>query len=298
MDIYTGTTLIDLDVSKWSGRTKAVAEDYGLTVGELPPAEFVTLGTKKIFDSKKLAWADSRRKEAKRACLEVGTRRHGGFLVHNGELANVVEKLDDINARFLEQKSLFMSTFDQELELWIDQNRRYEAIIRARFDRDVIASRFSFGYELSECKPKESGGVIVTPADQVLHEVSVMCETLADTLADRTQAIKSEDLRSKFDPMVKKLRLLAFGDGRLDHLADELELMQSSIDAGLSIEPGDDPLVWSITFLSACSSETRLAAILRGDYGVKRIVQSATGVQAPADAEGSNVTLAQAGGWF
>ena len=73
-------TLVVLDIRIWSGRKKLRPEDLKLGT-EVPPADLVSLGSKRICNPKALTVFSRKKKAAERACLIVGTRFLGGFAI-------------------------------------------------------------------------------------------------------------------------------------------------------------------------------------------------------------------------
>jgi len=297
MEFHNGCTLIDLRVSQWRGMGKAHDTDYRNDGGELPPADIVKRGQKKIFPSEALTRFDTLRKKAERTCLVHGTKFASSFLVANESLQATTDALDVIAQEYEVAKEDFFKEFDTRLAAWIDENQQHERIIRHDFDKDYLKERFSFGYRLLEITPI-SEEAEEDFADQILHEIGVLCSTAADNLVDRKKDIKGERLASKLDPMIAKLNALAFGNGKLRHLLSEFEQLAEAIPKEDLLKHDSHYVGHVVHFLSTCSSERRLQSILSGDFSVHSLIHGLHGKQLSEANTEQLVTLQSHGSYF
>jgi len=83
--------LIHLSFSIWSGKKKLRPED--LKGANLPPDKLASLGSKRIFDPDALKVFATLKRQAERACEEVGVRFLGGYALPKDKLTPLLEKM-------------------------------------------------------------------------------------------------------------------------------------------------------------------------------------------------------------
>ena len=144
---------IYLDIRCWSGRKTLQPDDLGLSRAQLPPDELVSLGDKRLLDPNALNVFTSLRSAARRACLEVGIRFLGGFLVPLTHSAELLAQLTQLEQRFNTARDAFLQHFDALVEEWITAHPRWEPLIRsALVPADHVAARLRFAAQVMQLK--------------------------------------------------------------------------------------------------------------------------------------------------
>ena len=275
MDFIRGTTLVHLKMRCWGGEKKA-SRDSDINVGQggkLPPKKLLDLGRKKIFPPKALDPLMSKRKSAERACLANGTRFMGGFSVPNDEIDDLVTRLDSIKANFQEELVNFLANFESNKEAWIAENFEFSHIIRNQVpDLDTIEKSFEFSYKLYKLQPVEGYEPDDNEvANQILHEIGLSCKEMSDRLLNRKRAINGNKLSEQFNPIIKKLDTLSFGNGRLLKVLNEFTVMQKALP--LELIDQEHPCYGQVlTFLSMCADSKKLEHIIEGTFSVNKLI--------------------------
>ncbi|MBK1720113.1 DUF3150 domain-containing protein [Thiocystis violacea] len=220
-------SLIVLTVSLWSGRKKLRADDLELTDGEIPPEELVSLGSKRICNPDALRVFSTLKGQAERACLKVGTRFLGGFLVPNDLLGALSAELDALKTDFEQEVQSFLSDYDREIGDWIDRHPDWERQLRAAVDpASKVGTKFSFRYRPLLIRPApgqhqaweddvaEIGGTL-------FHEVAQIAVSLERSVVGK-DAMTQRALGT-FRRIQQKLAVLSFVDPRIQPILDPLE---------------------------------------------------------------------------
>lgn len=295
MEFIRGTTLVHLKIRCWGGEKKA-SRDNDIQVGDggkLPPERLLDLGRKKIFPKKALDPLLKKRKSVERLCLASGTRFMGGFAIPDDKVDEVVTRLDIIKSEFESELKTFLQEFDQNKQMWIDENDEFAHIIRDQVpDRDDVAKAFSFSYHLFKLEaldgfePDEH-----EVANQVLHEVGMTCKAMSDRLMERSRAINGKTLADQVVPLINKLDTLSFGNGRIIKVLGELRSLHDSIPLEL-IDQEHPTYGHVLTFLSMCSDSMKLERIIEGEFSVAKLLE---GMKAPAASVSHSVNSSVAG---
>lgn len=168
-DILTGTTVINLSISIWTGTAKlhrAEVDD-----SELPPKDLVTLGSKKLFDPAKLKRFYGIKNNAFFLCNNYGVRFLSGWLVDNSFLPELVDKLVKQRVQWDAEMNTFLQTYDAECQKWLAQNRQWENILaNAMPGVAEIGKRFNFGWQVFHVLPMPTS----SEGDQTLDEVQIV----------------------------------------------------------------------------------------------------------------------------
>ena len=275
MEFICGTTLVYLKMRCWGGEKKASRDnDIKLGVdGQLPPQKLLDLGRKKIFPPKALDPLMRQRKSAERACLAEGTRFMSGFAVPDDAVAELMLKLDEINAAFQSALVDFLADFEKNKNAWLAENDEFAHIIRDQVpDRDTVAKSFEFAIKLYKLQPVEGFEPEENEvANQILHEVGLTCKQMSDRLMDRKRAISGKSLCEQLDPLIKKLDTLSFGNGRMLKVLDEFVALRRSIPVGV-IDHNHSTFGQVLTFLSMCADSDKLERIISGDFSVSQLI--------------------------
>lgn len=305
MDFIQGTTLFTLHIRKWSGKITAEDADYN-PAGELPPAKLLERGRKPIFPPKALTFADTLRKQAEKVLLTKGVRFMKGFAVPNEYVDEAVEELKDLKRQFERGVRDVMDNFDIHRDNWIAENREYEALLKRLIPKDTIQDRFEFEFYVSRVQPLEGHEIPEEKiGNQVLHEVSQLCKAEADRLVNRKGDISSGELKDKLLPMIEKLDALSFGNSRVLKLLSEFQTLDNAIPDGEAYTTTSGMRASVITFLSACSSQARVEAIINGEFRVDSMALIRSDEKADSTAPIASTsnnhntqTLANAGAFF
>lgn len=182
MNVLTDVVVVCLDVHIWSGRKKLRPEDLS-TTGTLPPAELVSLGSKKIFDPEALKPFRDIKRDAENVCLSQGVRFAKSYAIPRANVKTVFEELGVLQQRFAEERSAFLATYDAEKERWKQQYPGYEKLIETELlAKADVEARLSFGFtpfcindvddELSQAIVG-GGPIVVGLCGQLFLEVAV-----------------------------------------------------------------------------------------------------------------------------
>ena len=219
--------LIVLTVSQWSGRKKLRADDLELTDSEVPSEELVSLGSKRICNPDALRVFGTLKGQADRACLKVGTRFLGGYLIPNDQLAALSGELDLLKTEYEVETQHFLTGYDREIEDWILRHPEWERQLRTAVDPAAkIGTKFSFRYRPLIIQPAEGQHEALVEdvaeiATSVFHEIAQIAVTLEKSLIGK-DAMSQHALRT-FRRVQQKLDILSFVDPRIGPILDQVE---------------------------------------------------------------------------
>ncbi|WP_295409377.1 DUF3150 domain-containing protein [uncultured Thiocystis sp.] len=219
--------LIVLTVSQWSGRKKLRADDLELTDSEVPSEELVSLGSKRICNPDALRVFGTLKGQADRACLKVGTRFLGGYLIPNDQLAALSGELDLLKTEYEVETQHFLTGYDREIEDWILRHPEWERQLRTAVDPAAkIGTKFSFRYRPLIIQPAEGqhDTLVEDVADiatTVFHEIAQIAIPLEKSLIGK-EAMSQHALRT-FRRVQQKLDILSFVDPRIGPILDQVE---------------------------------------------------------------------------
>lgn len=312
MEFIHGTTLVHVKSRCWRGEKKASREnDIKLgSDGQMPPEKLLELGRKKIFPSKAIDPLVNKRKAAERVCLAHGTRLIGGYAVADSAIDEVVERLKEIEAQFHAELAKFMVDFDRNKEAWIKENQDYAHLIRDQVpDHETVEKSFEFSFKLIKLQPSKGYEFEDDEiADQVLHEVGLVCKEMSNRFLDRKNAISSDSLLEQLKPLTDKLDTLSFGNGRILSVLDEFRSLESAV-PNETIDRDDPFFGITITFLSMCSDSSKLERIVDGTFSVTKLIKdmqakasfnnsSGSSPQLPLDTQSANSSPVNAPGAY
>lgn len=296
MEFIRGTTLVHLKIRCWSGEKKA-SRDRDIQLGKdgkMPPKEILDIGNKKIFLPKALDPMGAQRKSAERACLSSGTRFMGGYAIPDGDVDDLVIKLNAAKDKFEEELSQFLTDFETNKEAWLkdEKVKEFAEIIRNQIpDKDTVARAFEFSFKLYKLNPVEGYEPDEQDiANQILHEIGMTCKDMSKRMLDRKTAISGDKLCEQLDPLIKKLDTLSFGNGRLLKVLGEFKALQDSIPMD-RIDQAHPSFGHTLTFLSMCADSYKLERIIDGSFSVLQMIQSMQPKQQPETASSTTVTV-------
>lgn len=218
----------------WSGRKMLTVHDLdGIVDAEkLPPEQLAKLGSKHVYPAEKLRPFHTLIKRVERACLVVGSRFLGGYVVPRAKAAALAIELKTITEEFGVQTQVFLREYRAVYDAWREKWKDYPQMFT---DSDLVEpervqASFSLGTPMfSVQSPRsvpERHSQLTTQLDTlgftVLEEVGAgAAELLKHSVRDRSQVTQAT---------VKSARKL------IDKLA------------GLHfVVPGSAPLLQSIT---------------------------------------------------
>lgn len=222
--------LVSLDCRIWSGRKMLKKEDL-MVQGALPPADLVSLGSKKIIDPKKIAVFNSVKRQMERACLEYGTRFLGGYAVPLESFDTLSKLLEEQVERGLEKKGELLAVYDDLIESWVKKHPSYEAIIRrAVVPPAVVSDRLRFSWNAFRVNPITDSE---TAEERMVEQAAGLGQRLLDEVAKEASVLhkrsfvgKAECTQKAINPIErlrKKMGSLAFVDTRIRPLCQEID---------------------------------------------------------------------------
>ena len=220
-------TLISLSVPIWGGRKKLRPEDLGLADQDIPSEELVHWGSKRICNPEALRVFQTLKGQAERACLKVGTRFLGGFLVPNDQVPGLSTELERIKAAFEQEVQFFLAAYDREIADWISRHPDWERQLREAVEpANRVATRFAFRYRPLVIRPADDHpGTLAEDAAEVgggiFHEVAQIARDLEKSLVGQTQM--SQRALGTFRRVRDKLAVLSFVDPRIPPVLEPLE---------------------------------------------------------------------------
>ncbi|NCU21316.1 DUF3150 domain-containing protein, partial [Candidatus Falkowbacteria bacterium] len=186
-------TLISLSIPIWGGRKTLRPEDLGLAAADRPTADLVHWGSKRICNPEALRIFHTLKGQAERACLKVGTRFLGGFLVPNDQVAGLSAELEGLKTRFEHEVDAFLAGYDAEIADWITRHPQWERQLREAVEpAGRVATRFAFRYRPLVIRPAEAHpGTLAEDAAElggtIFHEVTQIARDLEKSLIGQTQ---------------------------------------------------------------------------------------------------------------
>lgn len=220
-------TLISLSVPIWGGRKKLRPEDLGLADQDIPSEALVHWGSKRICNPEALRIFQTLKGQAERACLKVGTRFLGGFLVPNDQVPGLSAELERIKGSFEQEVQSFLAGYDHEIADWIARHPEWERQLREAVEpANRVATRFAFRYRPLVIRPADDHpGTLAEDTAEVgggiFHEVAQIARDLEKSLVGQTQM--SQRALGTFRRVRDKLAVLSFVDPRIPPVLEPLE---------------------------------------------------------------------------
>ena len=220
-------TLISLSIPIWGGRKKLRPEDLGLADHEIPSEELVHWGSKRICNPEALRVFQTLKGQAERACLKVGTRFLGGFLVPNDQVPGLSTELERLKDAFEQEVQSFLAGYDHEIADWINRHPHWERQLREAVEPATrVATRFAFRYRPLVIRPADDHpGTLAEDTAEVggtiFHEIAQIARDLEKSLVGQTQM--SQRALGTFRRVRDKLAVLSFVDPRIPPVLEPLE---------------------------------------------------------------------------
>jgi len=183
-------TFINLDILCWTGSKTLQPEDLGLNRDALPPEKLVHLGSKQLIDPKDLAVFTTTRAAARRACLAVGIRFMGGFIVPNLKVADLLSELEMLEHKFNDEKLGFLRDFEAMIGHWVKENPAWESLIRgSQLSAGKVSGRLSFAVQAVK---------LAAPAAVTHGGLDRATQGLSGTLFQEVATLARDSLRNSF----------------------------------------------------------------------------------------------------
>lgn len=220
-------TFIALSIPIWGGRKKLRPEDLGLADQDIPSEVLIHWGSKRICNPEALRVFQTLKGQAERACLRVGTRFLGGFLVPNDQVAGVSVELDRLKTTFEQEVQTFLAGYDHEIADWIARHPHWERQLREAVEpANRVATRFAFRYRPLVIRPVDAHpGTLAEDTAEVggtiFHEIAQIARDLEKSLVGQTQM--SQRALGTFRRVRDKLAVLSFVDPRIPPVLAPLE---------------------------------------------------------------------------
>lgn len=205
--------VIHLDVHLWSGRKRLRPEDLRVR-GELPPADLVSLGSKKVCDPKALHVFERLRRRAERACQAVGVRFVGGYAIPEDKLNDLLFELDTCKAEFNIAKQAFLARYEQGIEEWAAAHPEWAEIIRRSVTpKSQVERQLRFGYEVFRVRPTEHF------SEGLERQVNNLSQGLLSEVAIEAARVRAESFEGRRKITRRALRPVRSLRGKLDGLS-------------------------------------------------------------------------------
>ena len=263
--------LVHIDFDIWSGQTSLKKEDLKIDPKEMNMDKVIQLGSKKVCDPEKLKVFSTLKTEARRSLLKYAIQFMNGFAVPLNRLDEVLDKLDDIEARFNAVKISFLDDYNEAVNNWIIENPSCaEQIRKGLIPKETVSKRINFDYQVFKIGQMDDE----RGYQRLQNKVSaagegLISEVVSSALAFYTGNLagkKQCDLKTKktLENLRNKVDGLVFLNGNLTHIVDLLEQTIDVYDSctGRFLNgPAFDKLVATILILS---DENRLEDYCRG----------------------------------
>ena len=257
--VLQGLIVIALDIPLWSARKKLRPEDLGGV--NLPPDKLASLGSKRIYDPDSLNIFATLKRQAERACSEIGVRFLGGYAVPETKLDDLYAELERIQTAFGKAKTQFLSSYDSKLADWLEEAGEWREIVaRAVEPGSAIGSKLACGFTAYKVGMPEDVKAMATVekqvgglADQLIREVSkAALDAYEDSFKGRTEVTR------------KALRPLKAIEDTLTGLAfvapERISGITTNVEAALNAVPKTGPIEGAV-LMGLVGALTELADI-------------------------------------
>lgn len=234
-DILTGTTVVNLDISIWTGKARLQRDEVDDSA--LPPEELATLGSKKLFDPDKLRRFYGVKSSAFAICNKYGVKFLGGWLVDDKYLPELVKKLGEYRTTWDELLNNFLASYQNDCQDWLAQNSQWANILANSMPRQSeIAKRFNFGWQTYNVVPAPTN----VNGDQTQDELAIVPSRAIEKMAREVGAIVESFAPGKTFRAASLQRLasmchtLSFSSPEVVKLGEILEKLASMQDVDIA----------------------------------------------------------------
>ena len=240
--VLEGLVLVHLSYSVWSGKKKLRPED--LKGVSLPPDKLASLGSKRIFAPDALKVFSTLKRQAERACEEVGVRFLGGYAVPGDKLDGLLVRMREIEEKFTAAKSDFLTAYDDNLKDWLAEAGEWsEIVVRAVEPSAKVAERLSCGYTAFKVEPPVETSTATEPLER---RVDGLADQLIREIGALAKATWEESFRGRTSVTRKALRPLKSILDKLSSLSfvgpDKISGLVANVHAALATVPRSGPV--------------------------------------------------------
>ena len=244
--VLSGLIVFNLEVSLWSGQKKLKPEDLKGAI--LPPDTLASLGCKRVYNPDALSIFATYKRQAERACLEVGTRFLGGYAVPEDKSAELWGTLVCIQNNFENAKSVFMSEYDNQLNNWLDQADEWRDIVAAAVEpAGYVSGKLNFGftaYKVDMPESFEGAGVVME------NQVNGLAGQLIREIGKLAKDTWEESYRGKTEVTRKALSQLKVIRDKLSGLSfiapEKIVGLVTNVESALNAVPKSGPITGSV----------------------------------------------------
>lgn len=192
--------LVMLSFSIWTGTRRLRPEDIQLGQGgNLPPEDVASLGSKKIVDPAILRPMHNAKRQAERACLELGVRFLGGYAIPRTRQDELRAALEEAQRSFEAGRQQLAQDYLAALHAWQDRHPSFaRALAAAAEPLERILPRCSSGHVVVTVTPDAAD------AGQLAREVAALGGTALDEVAVEAGTLV-EDLLQRQPPYNRRL---------------------------------------------------------------------------------------------
>lgn len=231
-----------LDISMWSGSKSLRAEDFqGI---ELPPEELVSLGSKRLHDKEAFKPVNAVRSKAATYLSSAAVSLYGGkiWIVPEHRLNEVEQALADLANEFEAEKRLFLQSFNDAQNQWLEKNQQWVSILRPYLDTpESVAQKFEFKWRIFRMSSLDSDTELADTlagdmTNTLLREISHLSAEAYAALKDKDKATTRN--LNRLDRLVGKLKGLSFVNPGVSVIEQEIEQILDQREDG--VLSGDD----------------------------------------------------------
>jgi hypothetical protein len=226
---------VNLSITIWSARKKLTAADFGGV--NLPPEELASLGSKKICDPERLRIFGTLKARAVSKLDSLGIRFLGGWAIPENQASAVHDFLLKLRDEFLSAKDVFLNSYDQAIQDWVDKHPGWERLIAdSPVSVDQVRNRLGFKWQLYKVAgpdPNDAASV------NLVNEIEALGQTLFGEVSNEARVIwqkvyagKTEVSHKALSPLKnlhRKLTGLSFVEPRVAPVADLIEAALNSM---------------------------------------------------------------------
>ncbi|ASI21291.1 DUF3150 domain-containing protein (plasmid) [Aeromonas media] len=231
VEFFQRYVLVDFKVTTWSATRNNKPLDLGLE-NEALAADVVRLGSKSVFDKKKIAFQGRARQEGIALLSKVGFQVLGAWAVPRHLLNEVTDGLELMRVNFYANLDQLLLNYDAECDSWIQQAAAtvslhdFASRIRASlYDVDYVRKQVSFSYRVNE-------DVVNNPlGDAAVDTISEMARnSLRDFQYSMSNGSKFTRKSLRYVTNIKeKLIQMAVLDSFIQPAIDSIDAFESSL---------------------------------------------------------------------
>ncbi|MGN5060584.1 DUF3150 domain-containing protein [Aeromonas caviae] len=231
VEFFQRYVLVDFKVTTWSATRNNKPLDLGLE-NEALAADVVRLGSKSVFDKKKIAFQGRARQEGIALLSKVGFQVLGAWAVPRHLLSEVTDGLELMRISFYANLDQLLLNYDAECDSWIQQAAAtvslhdFASRIRASlYDVDYVRKQVSFSYRVNE-------DVVNNPlGDAAVDTISEMARnSLRDFQYSMSNGSKFTRKSLRYVTNIKeKLIQMAVLDSFIQPAIDSIDAFESSL---------------------------------------------------------------------